>query len=105
MDATQKRIKKELGSRKIDLCVGTGGNIETLGDLRKSFLRKERDTELSDDDLDALVKKLLGMTYEQRIQELGLRPDRADVIVPASMVCRRLRALPGSRRSSSLMSD
>ncbi len=95
MDATQKRIKKELGSRKIDLCVGTGGNIETLGDLRKSFLRKERDTELSDDDLDALVKKLLGMTYEQRIQELGLRPDRADVIVPASMVLQKITRVAG----------
>jgi exopolyphosphatase/guanosine-5'-triphosphate,3'-diphosphate pyrophosphatase len=95
MDATQKRIKKELGSRKIELCVGTGGNIETLGDLRRSVLRKERDTELSDDDLDALVKKLLGMTYEQRIQELGLRPDRADVIVPASMVLQKIMRVAG----------
>jgi exopolyphosphatase / guanosine-5'-triphosphate,3'-diphosphate pyrophosphatase len=95
MDATQKRLKKEIGSRKIDLCVGTGGNIETLGDLRKSFLHKERDTEVSDDDLDALVKKLVGMTYEQRIQELGLRPDRADVIVPASMVLQKITRVAG----------
>jgi exopolyphosphatase / guanosine-5'-triphosphate,3'-diphosphate pyrophosphatase len=90
MDATQKRMKKEIGSRKIDLCVGTGGNIETLGDLRKSFLKKDRDTEMSDGDLDTLAKKLQGMTYELRIQELGLRPDRADVIVPASMVLQKI---------------
>ncbi len=95
MDATQKKIKKELGSRKIDLCAGTGGNIETLGDLRKSLLRKERDTEISDDELDALAKKLQGMTFEQRIQELGLRPDRADVIVPASVVLQKIVRVAG----------
>ncbi len=95
MDATQKRIKKEVGSRKIDLCVGTGGNVETLGDLRRSLLRKERDSEISDDDLDLLLKKLQGMTYEQRIQELGLRPDRADVIVPASMVLQKIVRVAG----------
>jgi exopolyphosphatase/guanosine-5'-triphosphate,3'-diphosphate pyrophosphatase len=95
MDATQKKIKKEIGGRKIDLCAGTGGNIETLGDLRSSVLRQGGNSELSDDDLDALVKKLQGMTYEQRIQELGLRPDRADVIVPASAVLQKIVRIAG----------
>jgi exopolyphosphatase/guanosine-5'-triphosphate,3'-diphosphate pyrophosphatase len=95
MDATQKKIKKEIGSRKIDLCVGTGGNIETLGDLCSSLLRREQNSELSDDDLDVLVKKLQGITYEQRIQELGLRPDRADVIVPASIVLQKIIRVAG----------
>ena len=95
MDATQKKIKKEIGSRKIELCVGTGGNIETLGDLRKSLLRKERDTEIDDDELDALLKKLQGVSFEQRIQEFGLRPDRADVIVPATMVLQKIIRVAG----------
>ena len=95
MDATQKKIKKEIGARKIDLCVGTGGNIETLGDLRRSLLQKERDSEIGDDELDVILRKLQGMTYEQRIQELGLRPDRADVIVPASTVLQRIIRVAG----------
>lgn len=95
MDATQKKIKKEIGSRKIDLCAGTGGNIETLGDLRKTFLRKAADTEIGDDELDDILKKLQGMSYEQRIQELGLRPDRADVIVPATMVLQKIIRVAG----------
>jgi exopolyphosphatase/guanosine-5'-triphosphate,3'-diphosphate pyrophosphatase len=90
MDATQKRIRKEIGPRKVNLCVGTGGNIETLGDLRTSLLGKERNGVISDDDLDTLLKKMQGMTYEQRVQELGLRPDRADVIVPASIVLQKI---------------
>jgi exopolyphosphatase / guanosine-5'-triphosphate,3'-diphosphate pyrophosphatase len=95
MDATQKKIKKEIGSRKIDLCVGTGGNIETLGDLRASFLRQGQNSAVTDDELDVLLKKLQGMTYEQRIQELGLRPDRADVIVPASAVLQKIVRIAG----------
>jgi len=90
VDATQKRIKKELGNRTIDICVGTGGNIETLGDLRRDVLHKERDSILPADDLDDLVKTLQGMTFEERIQDLCLRPDRADVIVPASIILQKI---------------
>lgn len=94
VDATQKRMKKELGKEKIDLCVGTGGNIEALGDLRKQLFDKDR-TELTTDELDQLVKKLQGMSYEERVQQLLLRPDRADVIVPASIVLQKVAKQAG----------
>ncbi|MEK9137042.1 MAG: hypothetical protein AAB393_07965, partial [Bacteroidota bacterium] len=70
VDATQKRIKKEIGKEKIDLCIGTGGNIEVLGELRKELFGKDRNTVLAKDELDTLVKKLQSMTYEERVQEL-----------------------------------
>jgi exopolyphosphatase/guanosine-5'-triphosphate,3'-diphosphate pyrophosphatase len=95
VDATQKRIKKEIGNEKIDLCIGTGGNIETLGDLRKELFDKDRDSVLAGDELDTLVKKLQSMTFEERIQELRLRPDRADVIVPASVVLQKVMKQAG----------
>jgi exopolyphosphatase/guanosine-5'-triphosphate,3'-diphosphate pyrophosphatase len=90
VDATQKRLKKEIGKEKIDLCIGTGGNIEVLGELRKELFGKDRNTVLAKDELDTLVKKLQSMTYEERVQELKLRPDRADVIVPASVVLQKI---------------
>lgn len=90
VDATQKRIKKEIGNEKIDLFIGTGGNIETLGDLRKELFDKDRDSVLPVDELDAIVKKLQSLTFEERIQQLRLRPDRADVIVPASIVLQKV---------------
>jgi len=90
VDATQKRIKKEIGNEKIDVCVGTGGNIEALGDLRKEVLNKDKDSVVTDDEIDTLVKKLQGMTFEERIQQLRLRPDRADVIVPAAVVLQKI---------------
>jgi exopolyphosphatase/guanosine-5'-triphosphate,3'-diphosphate pyrophosphatase len=90
VDATQKRIRKELGAKKIDLLVGTGGNVEALGELRVGFLTKERNNVISSGELDLLVKKLQSMTLEERIRELQLRPDRADVIVPASIVLQKI---------------
>lgn len=90
VDAAQRRIRKEIGEKKIDLCVGTGGNIESLGQLRREVFNKERETTISRDELDALVKKLQGMTFEERIQQLRLRPDRADVIVPAAIVLQKI---------------
>lgn len=90
VDATQKRIKKEIGNEKIDLFIGTGGNIEALGDLRKELFDKDRDSVLPVDELDAIVKKLQSLTFEERIQQLRLRPDRADVIVPASIVLQKV---------------
>jgi exopolyphosphatase/guanosine-5'-triphosphate,3'-diphosphate pyrophosphatase len=90
VDATEKRLKKEIGSRKIDLCIGTGGNVETLGDLRKQVYGKNSSAKLSAPELDGLVKKLQSMGFEERIARLHLRPARADVIVPASIVLQKI---------------
>jgi exopolyphosphatase/guanosine-5'-triphosphate,3'-diphosphate pyrophosphatase len=95
VDATQKRVTREIGSRKIGLCIGTGGNIDTLGDLRRQLLGKEKDSVLTLDDLDVLLRKMQAMTYEERVQQLGLRPDRADVIIPAAIITRKILKLAG----------
>jgi exopolyphosphatase / guanosine-5'-triphosphate,3'-diphosphate pyrophosphatase len=95
VDATQQRLKREIGKKTIDLCVGTGGNIETLGTLRKEFLKKDRDTSIDVEELDTLVRKLHSLSYEERIQQLRLRPDRADVIVPASIILQHIVRVSG----------
>jgi exopolyphosphatase/guanosine-5'-triphosphate,3'-diphosphate pyrophosphatase len=95
VDGAQRRIARELGGREIDVCVGTGGNIESLGDLRREVFGKDRNTVLTREELDTLVKRLQGTTYEGRIQEFHLRPDRADVIVPASIVLQKVVRLAG----------
>jgi exopolyphosphatase/guanosine-5'-triphosphate,3'-diphosphate pyrophosphatase len=90
VDATQRRLEQEIGSQKIDICVGTGGSIESIGDLRKELFDKNSNQKITADELKALVKKLRGMTFEQRIQDFRLRPDRADVIVPAAIVLQKI---------------
>jgi exopolyphosphatase / guanosine-5'-triphosphate,3'-diphosphate pyrophosphatase len=95
VDATRQRLKREIGDKKIKLCVGTGGNIETLGLLRKEFLDKDRDTVIAVDELDTIVRKLQSLTYEDRIGQLRLRPDRADVIVPAAIILQHIVKISG----------
>jgi exopolyphosphatase/guanosine-5'-triphosphate,3'-diphosphate pyrophosphatase len=42
------------------------------------------------EELKSLVKKLRATTFEERIQNLRLRPDRADVIVPAAIMLKKI---------------
>src|SRR3989441_287045 len=86
VDATQRRLEREIGNQKIDVCVGTGGSIEAIGDLRKELFDKNSNQKVTAEELKTLVKKLRGTSFEERIQTLRLRPDRADVIVPAAIV-------------------
>jgi len=90
VESTQRRLKLEIGNKKINVCVGTGGNIETLGSLRKELLGKERETSIQMDELDTIVKRLQTLSFEERIQQLKMRPDRADVIVPASIILQQI---------------
>jgi exopolyphosphatase / guanosine-5'-triphosphate,3'-diphosphate pyrophosphatase len=73
----KENIKKEYG--KV-IAVGTGGNISKIFELAKSkpgkVLSIKRVKQIRD-----MVKSF---TIEQRIYQLQMNPDRADVIIPAS---------------------
>src|SRR5262245_851967 len=64
VDATQRRLEQEIGTQKIDICVGTGGSMESIGDLRKELLEKNSNQKVSAEELKSLVKKLRGTTFE-----------------------------------------
>jgi len=85
-----KRLKKELSDEKVDLCIGTGGSIESIGTLRAELFGKNNTSKIRNQELDSIIRTLQGMTIEERIQKLHLRPDRADVIVPAAIVLKRI---------------
>jgi exopolyphosphatase/guanosine-5'-triphosphate,3'-diphosphate pyrophosphatase len=77
------RIARTKDVRTITRLIGTGGNIDTLGDLRKSVLNKKGTRSLNRIELLRLMKTIQGMSMKDRVQQLKLRPDRADVIIPA----------------------
>lgn len=72
-------FKNEFG--KINV-VGSGGNINKLNKMYGNSF----DFTLKTDELKNAYKKLKDFTLEERIEKLGLRPDRADVIVPAAKI-------------------
>ena len=85
-EAARHRIDRELGTKKIDICVGTGGNIEEMGNLRQKLFKRDSDRAITLEELDKLVETLSRMKVEERIRKFKLKPDRADVILPASIV-------------------
>lgn len=62
--------------------IGTGGNINKLFELAKKLPGEE----LSLPKLIKIQKTVDNMSMEDRIIELQLNPDRADVIIPASKI-------------------
>jgi exopolyphosphatase/guanosine-5'-triphosphate,3'-diphosphate pyrophosphatase len=84
--AARNRIERDLGEEKVQLCVGTGGNVEEIGRLHQKLFKAEDHRCITLEELERLIEHLDRMTYEERIHKLKLRPDRADVILPAAIV-------------------
>lgn len=79
-------IHSQSSNLKLDFAVGTGGNLEALGKLKSILLKKNSKGVLTFAELTEIVQKLRQMSVKERIEKLHLRPDRADVIVPAALV-------------------
>ncbi len=60
--------------------IGSGGNINTLFKLTEQKEMKP----MSMDQIKGWHRKLKVLSYDEKISKLGLRPDRADVILPAT---------------------
>lgn len=68
-------------------CIGTGGNISKIYELSGN---RSGSRLLSLKKLITIQNQLTSLTKEERIYKLHLNPDRADVIVPASMIYREI---------------
>jgi exopolyphosphatase/guanosine-5'-triphosphate,3'-diphosphate pyrophosphatase len=79
-------IHSQAPNFQLEFAVGTGGNLEALGKLKAVLLKKSSKGGISYSELSEMIEKLRGMSIKDRIEKLELRPDRADVIIPAAMV-------------------
>ena len=83
---TWKEIKKWIEMHTKDLkkivLIGSGGNINKIFKMSGQKLEKP----LSYVYMNAHYQFLKKMSYDERISELGLNPDRADVIIPATKI-------------------
>lgn len=62
--------------------IGSGGNINKIFKMSG----KKETKHLSYDRLKGIYEMLSSYTYQERIERLDLKPDRADVIVPAAKI-------------------
>lgn len=82
----EDHIRHNIRKLNLKFAIGTGGNLECLGHLRKDLLGEINSTHLSFLELKKIINMLYTKSYSQRVKELGLKPDRADVIIPAALV-------------------
>jgi exopolyphosphatase/guanosine-5'-triphosphate,3'-diphosphate pyrophosphatase len=79
--------------------IATGGNIEALAKLtgvaERSDQRRRKPAELPLAALQKAIATLSRLSYRQRVEQLGLREDRADVILPAALVYERVASVSG----------
>lgn len=73
--------------------IGSGGNINKLFKMSG----KQNEKPLSYIYLNAQYTNLNALSYEQRISDLGLNPDRADVIIPAIRIYLNAMKWSGAR--------
>ncbi len=82
-------LDKKLKTSKKLYVIGTGGNFRRLIKLKSEALHKKSKF-ITPDDLSKLLATLEKTTYLERLQKFDLRPDRADVIIPAMKVIKRV---------------
>ncbi len=63
--------------------IGIGGSLRRIGKLGKTLFQNKLATQISVSQVEEIYKILNKLTYQERIQYLGLREDRADVLIPA----------------------
>jgi exopolyphosphatase/guanosine-5'-triphosphate,3'-diphosphate pyrophosphatase len=76
--------------------IATGGNIEAIARLIGAEPGRGRVATVPLAALRGVIDKLARLSFRQRVEQLGLREDRADVILPAAMVYERVASLAGA---------
>ncbi|HSQ41039.1 MAG TPA: hypothetical protein VLM37_02025 [Fibrobacteraceae bacterium] len=83
VDRLKSWIERWVVPAKPELAVGTGGNIGKIFDMAEHASMDQR---ISRKAVKEILAKLESLSYEERIRKLGLKPDRADVIIPAGRI-------------------
>jgi len=90
----EKWIKQNTADYDEVTLIGSGGNINKLFKMSGKLQEKP----LSYIYINSQYAYLNSLTYEQRISQLGLNPDRADVIVPATRIYLNAMKWSGARQ-------
>jgi len=88
---TRNRFRHSLGTKKIDRFIATGGNIDSVVWLLEQTGWGTVDNStgfqrISCETLARVIGELALYSFNERVEKLRLRPDRADVILPAAQV-------------------
>ncbi|MBI5806104.1 hypothetical protein HZA73_08670 [candidate division TA06 bacterium] len=71
---------------QMDVLVGTGGSLELLADLAVQVTGSGKKNHLHRGSLERIVDSLIPLDLKQRMDRFNLKPDRADVALPAALL-------------------
>lgn len=101
LGSLEHRIADRFEAIRIDRYVAVGGNVESLADLvatREPPRRADGIDSHTLVDIKREVLDLAQLSVAERMERRGLKPDRADTIVPAGVVYVRIGELAGVDR-------
>jgi len=91
IDSLAQKIEQNLEGKTLESLLATGGNVEELGRLRTQIIPgKKKANKIRLEELNTIIALLEPLTPVEREQKFGFRPDRADVILPASIILREI---------------
>lgn len=89
-DGTVERLKTDMAKYTKDYkaiqIIGSGGNINKLYRLSRGRHKNEEENVLQISTLRKLYNELKDLTVQERMTKFSLKPDRADVIIPAAEI-------------------
>jgi exopolyphosphatase/guanosine-5'-triphosphate,3'-diphosphate pyrophosphatase len=85
-ERARRWIQSSLKENEKITAIGTGGNINTLFKIAG----KKPSQTISLDEISVLHDSISALTFDQRITKMRMKPDRADVIIPACNIYLRL---------------
>jgi exopolyphosphatase / guanosine-5'-triphosphate,3'-diphosphate pyrophosphatase len=89
--------QEHFGKKAPDLMIGTGGNLRRIGKLRRKIMNKTSQ-ECMFDEVAHMADALYSMSFVERIRRLDLDQNRADVILPATMLVKSIMRAVGAKK-------
>ncbi|MDO9068679.1 MAG: hypothetical protein Q7W05_09520, partial [Deltaproteobacteria bacterium] len=80
------RLDEAQKQHQMDVLVGTGGSLELLADLAIQITGSGKKNLLHRGSLERIVDSLIPLDLKQRMDRFNLKPDRADVALPAALL-------------------
>jgi len=92
-DAVEEFVKHESKNGESIMAIGTGGNINRL----QRIILNPKNQPILISKIEKITEDLRSYTFKEMVEKFSLKPDRADVIIPAADIYLRIMKLAGAK--------
>ena len=92
-DAVEEFLKYETENGESIIAIGTGGNINRL----QRLIHNPKNQPILISKIEKITKALKAKPFKEMVKKYSLKPDRADVIIPAAEIYLRIMKLAGAK--------